>query len=489
MDKEAPMHLMALGLFLFQIPTLAHDELQRKTDWRFARSARGARDAVQFLGAGDEKISLSGSVYAEITDGRVSLDQLREMADQGEALPLLDGSGLVFGSFVIEAIDERHAGLMADGRPLRIDFAIDLLRVDDPAGALPAQHGMTTLTNIPDWRVTLDGTDLTERMRPRLVSLAISEKRGDEADQLDIVLDDADGLLAIPPEGARLLVMLGWKQGRDVAPGLVHKGSFKVDEVNHSGPPDQIRIRARAADFTSAIRNRREQSWANTTLGTVLQDIAGRNALSLRIAPDLAAIALPALHQSRESDTAFLRRLGRENDAVATIKTGTLIFARKGAGTTSTGQPLPTLALTRRSGDGHSWQRQTRDGQAGVTAHWHDRKAATTRRHHGQGRRRENPAQDLPRRSQRPPRRRRTPPQTRPATLDMRLALGRPDAIPEARVTLTGFKPEIDATPWLITEVTHRLDNAGGFITELKMETAGSRRQFGGVRTSTSAAL
>jgi phage protein D len=161
------------------------------------------------------------------------------------------------------------------------------------------------------------------------------------------VLDDVDGLLAIPPEGARLLVMLGWKQGRDVVPGLVHKGSFKVDEVNHSGPPDQIRIRARAADFTSAIRNRREQSWANTTLGTVLEDIAGRNALALRIAPDLAAIALPALHQSRESGTAFLRRLGRENDAVATVKTGTLIFARKGAGTTSTGQPLPTLALIR----------------------------------------------------------------------------------------------------------------------------------------------
>jgi phage protein U len=25
---------------------------------------------------------------------------------------------------------------MADGRPLRIDFAIDLLRVDDPAGSM-----------------------------------------------------------------------------------------------------------------------------------------------------------------------------------------------------------------------------------------------------------------------------------------------------------------------------------------------------------------
>jgi phage protein D len=185
---------------------------------------------------------------------------------------------------------------------------------------------------------------------------------------------------------------------------------------------------------------------------------------------------LPALHQSRESDTAFLRRLGRENDAVATIKTGTLIFARKGAGTTSTGQPLPTLALTRRSGDGHSWQRQTRDGQAGVTAHWHDRKAA---RHRAVTMGKAEGAKTLRKTypDEASARRAATAEHTRlkraPATLDMRLALGRPDAIPEARVTLTGFKPEIDATPWLITEVTHRLDNTGGFITELKMETAG----------------
>lgn len=130
------MQLLALGLFVFEISTLAHQELQRKTDWRYARSPRiGARDALQFLGPGDETVSLSGAVYAEIADGRVSLDQLREMASAGEALPLVDGRGEVFGNFVIEAIDERHAALMADGRPRRIDFGIDLLRVDDPADA------------------------------------------------------------------------------------------------------------------------------------------------------------------------------------------------------------------------------------------------------------------------------------------------------------------------------------------------------------------
>lgn len=126
--------LMALGMFIFDLPTLAHDEMQRKASWRHARSTRiGARDATQFVGPGDETISLSGSVYAEITDGRVSIDDLRAMAGTGEAWPLVDGTGLIFGDYVIEGIDERHAFLMSDGRAQRIDFAIDLLRVDEDA--------------------------------------------------------------------------------------------------------------------------------------------------------------------------------------------------------------------------------------------------------------------------------------------------------------------------------------------------------------------
>lgn len=130
------MHLMALGMFLFEIGTLAYDEMQRKTDWQHARSPRiGARDATQYVGPGDETISLSGAVYAEIADGRVSLDDLRTMADDGEALPLVDGSGTVYGNYVITALDERHAFMMSDGRARRIDFGIELLRVDDPAAA------------------------------------------------------------------------------------------------------------------------------------------------------------------------------------------------------------------------------------------------------------------------------------------------------------------------------------------------------------------
>ncbi|WP_449471980.1 phage tail protein [Sphingobium chungangianum] len=134
------MHLMALGMFLFEIGTLPYDEMQRKSGWQHARSPRvGARDGTQFTGPGDDAFSLSGSVYTEIADGRASLEDLRSMADDGEALPLVDGTGTVYGNFVITAIDERHAFLMSDGRARRIDFGIDLLRVDDPAAANNAQ--------------------------------------------------------------------------------------------------------------------------------------------------------------------------------------------------------------------------------------------------------------------------------------------------------------------------------------------------------------
>ncbi len=59
-----------------------------------------------------------------------------------------------------------------------------------------------------------------------------------------------------------------------------------------------------------------------------------------------------------------------------------------------------------------------------------------------------------------------------PPTLDMKLALGRADAIPEARLKASGYKNQIEAAAWLIMEATHRLDKAGGFTTDVNMETA-----------------
>jgi hypothetical protein len=133
------MMLLALGLFVFSIDTLAFDEIARRASWRHATSTRiGVRDATQFTGPGEETISLPGSVYHEIADGRVSIDDLRAMADSGDAWSLVDGLGYVYGAFVITGIDDRAKAFWPDGTPRQIDFSVDLLRVDrtpDPDAA------------------------------------------------------------------------------------------------------------------------------------------------------------------------------------------------------------------------------------------------------------------------------------------------------------------------------------------------------------------
>ena len=328
------------------------------------------------------------------------------------------------------------------------------------------------MQNIADYRVMLGGKDLTDAIRPRLVSLTLTDKRNGEADQLDIVIDDGDGTVAIPPAGVTLHLHLGWRQGNDVTVGLIDKGSYIVDEVEHSGPPDQITIRARSADMTSAIRTRREKSWHGTTLGAIVADVARRNRLTPRCAPALAAIVIPALAQSRESDMALLRRLGRQHDAVATVKRGTLIFADIGAGTTASGAALPAVTIRRSQGDRHSYRVEKRDEGAGVSASWHDRKAAKKKtvtvggtdkpkalaKVHGSEAAAKKAAAAEYGRTQRAARK-----------LSFDLALGRPDIYPEQRLKAVGFKSAIDAIPWLIAEVTHSL-NERGFVTSLQME-------------------
>lgn len=123
--------LLGLGMFIFGLDTLAFDELQRRTSYRHATTPRiGARDAAQFTGVGEETMAINGSVFHEIADGRVSLDELRRMAASGDAWSLVDGLGYVYGAFVITGLDERSKAFFPNGAPRQIDFAIDLLRVD-----------------------------------------------------------------------------------------------------------------------------------------------------------------------------------------------------------------------------------------------------------------------------------------------------------------------------------------------------------------------
>ncbi|ADO10833.1 Gene D protein (GpD) [Pantoea vagans C9-1] len=114
----------------------------------------------------------------------------------------------------------------------------------------------------PAFRLTMDGADITQKLEKRLLSLTLTDNRGFEADQLDIELDDADGQLQLPRRGVVLSLSLGW-----VGEPLFPKGSYTVDEIEHSGTPDRLTLRARSADFRQTLNTKREKSWHKTTVG------------------------------------------------------------------------------------------------------------------------------------------------------------------------------------------------------------------------------
>jgi len=123
---------MTLGMFVFGLPTLAYQELQRTTEWRHASTSRiGTNPASQFLGRGEDTITLPGTLLPGLVGSPLSLDVLRKMADTGKAWPLIGGTGRIYGTWVITSISETQQVFFEDGTPRRYEFTISLKRIDD----------------------------------------------------------------------------------------------------------------------------------------------------------------------------------------------------------------------------------------------------------------------------------------------------------------------------------------------------------------------
>lgn len=124
--------MMTLGMFVFEVQSLPYQQLQRSTQWRHPSQNRvGQRPAYQYTGPGEDTITLTGTLYPELTGGRVTLDDVRIMADEGKAWPLIEGSGRVYGFWGVTSVSETSTAFFPDGVPRKIEFTINLVRLDD----------------------------------------------------------------------------------------------------------------------------------------------------------------------------------------------------------------------------------------------------------------------------------------------------------------------------------------------------------------------
>lgn len=319
----------------------------------------------------------------------------------------------------------------------------------------------------PIWQVTLEGKDLTGTMSPRLIELSLSEARDGEADQLDIALSDHDGLLDIPPRNAVIRVSLGWSNT-----GLVDKGEFNVDEVEYRGAPDQITIRARSAKLDGALRIRAERSFHKKTIAQIVSTVASANGLSAVVDKEISKKIIPHIDQVDESDMAFLNRLGRRYDTVATVKQGKLLFLRITGAKTATGKNMPEMEIYRAQGDNHTYMEASRDTYTGVVAQWRDPRKATKKKvvvgvignakHLRETYANEQDALEAATSEWERLRR-------GESTMRFTMAHGVPQLTPQYVIGFPDFKKPISEKKWLVKKINHRLSD-NGLVTDLELE-------------------
>ncbi|MGM7746118.1 phage late control D family protein [Yersinia enterocolitica] len=348
------------------------------------------------------------------------------------------------------------------------------------------------LTPRPAFDIKIGGKTQTT-VNDRLISLTLTDNRGFEADMLELVIDDADQKVALPARGAQIDIALGWK-----GEPLVNKGRFTVDEISHSGPPDQLIVTARSADFRDTFNVKREYSWHDITVGKVVASIASRYDLKAGVSEDLGKIEIDHADQTSESDISFLTRMAEKLGAITTIKNGMLLFMHPGRAISQSGKLLPAITITRASGDKHSFRVADRDAYTGVTAYWLDLNYGKPQKTSVRRKRKsktppkiKTPASTskegnylegvegnvfvmretfkTERAARRAAAARWSKLQRGAAEFTMTLARGRADLFPELPAVMQGFKPEIDQAAWIITQVTHTIGD-NGFTTALNFE-------------------
>lgn len=365
--------------------------------------------------------------------------------------------------------------------------------------ALGTQDG---LVPVPIYRIKKADKDITGSFQGRLISLTLEENRGFEADRLDIELDDTDGALELPSRGAKLSLAFGWQHE-----GLVDKGVYTVDEITHEGPPDRLIIRARSADLRSGLTTKREKSYHDLSVLDFVNLIAGRHNLGAIVASALANQLLSHLDQTGESDASLLTRVAKMFDAIATVKADKLLFTKIGQALSASGKPLPTVTITRQTGDRHHFSVADRDSYDSVVAYYQDTRAAkkgqvvvtavaetSTGPTTAPKKKQKKGQKDAPAKP--------TPPIVEPtgnvkelrhtyatktnalraaraewqriqrgvATFSWTLARGVPELFPEVPTVVRGFKPQIDNTDWILAKTVHTFDANNGYTTQLELE-------------------
>lgn len=142
--------LFQLGSFQFDLPNGVPQTLERSADYRWEGQDRILRDpAYQFVGPGNQEITLDGMLYPGLSGSASTMETLRTLAAAGEPQMLTNGLGKVFGKWAITSLREGLAVFAPGGGARQISFSVRLVRYGEDNPGTAAAPSSVALGSTP----------------------------------------------------------------------------------------------------------------------------------------------------------------------------------------------------------------------------------------------------------------------------------------------------------------------------------------------------
>ena len=189
-------------------------------------------------------------------------------------------------------------------------------------------------------------TDVSQDVAPYCLSLTFTDNAHGQADDLQLEFEDRDHVWSsgwLPHKGERLRAAIVCHNWFAVGDSLeLSCGSFTIDQIELSGPPDVVRVRAVSAAVDTPLRRElKTRAWEHASLRVVAGDVAAEHGLTLRYEGD--ACGFVRLDQRQESDLALLKRVAEQQGLTVKVCEDALVVR----GAREADAQAPTLDIVR----------------------------------------------------------------------------------------------------------------------------------------------
>lgn len=180
---------------------------------------------------------------------------------------------------------------------------------------------------VPRVKIEYEGKDISQDISKYLISVQYTDNESKESDEVSFTLEDKHGLWKsewLPKKGDKISLSIGYDDN------LLNCGKFTIDEIEMSGPPDIVVLRGLAAGINSPLRTKGSRAYEGQTLRQIAQAVADKHGYKI-VATDgsgslLDNIRIERVTQNRETDLAFLQRVGDDYGVVFSVRDTNLVF-------------------------------------------------------------------------------------------------------------------------------------------------------------------